>query len=339
MRFSRIFLSLIALLSVGIVAVSVLGISDHVSITNPFREKPSVNSLSGIEGTDGPVLVVKIDDTTFARPQTGLELADIVYIEQVEGGLTRLAAVFSREIPPLIGPVRSARITDIDLLSHYGYVAFAYSGAQSRLRPVLAAANVKDIGAERLGADVYFNDPNRTTPYAMMLRAQEVMASLKNSRIPIAQSRSMGWNFGEAPKSGTAISHVRMNWPAASYDADWSDDSGRWLLSNNGIKNFSTSGVQLSASTLVIQKVLVTPSEYRDKVGGVTPLSQVIGSGNGYILRDGQYFPARWIRESADSGTRWIDSAGDEILFSPGPVWIALTDREPTFSVTNPVQR
>ena len=96
------------------------------------------NSLSGRIGSDGPILAVKIDDTAPAHPQAGLEDADIVYIEQVEGGLTRLAAIFSSKIPPVIGPVRSARISDLDILQQFGRVAFAYSGAQSKLLPVIA---------------------------------------------------------------------------------------------------------------------------------------------------------------------------------------------------------
>jgi len=94
------------------------------------------NVLSGREGTNGPVLAVKIDDTNAAHPQIGLEDADVVYIEQVEGGLTRLAAIFSSVIPERVGPVRSARISDIDILSQYGRVAFAYSGAQRKLLPL-----------------------------------------------------------------------------------------------------------------------------------------------------------------------------------------------------------
>ena len=66
------------------------------------------SSLSGKEGPDGPILVVKIDDTNEAHPQIGIDMADVVYIEQVEGGLIRLAAVFSTEVPAKIGPIRSA---------------------------------------------------------------------------------------------------------------------------------------------------------------------------------------------------------------------------------------
>ena len=331
MRFKKLFLALLAAISVTVVAISVSGIgvgNFHI----PLLHAVSRNSISGIEGRDGPVLVVKIDDTSFARPQVGIEEADLVYIEQVEGGLTRLAAVFSRQIPNLIGPVRSARITDVDLLSQYGFIAFAYSGAQSKLRPVLAAANWKDVGAEKLGSQFFFNDPLRNPPYAMMMRARDVMSSLQSQSVPIAISRNMGWSFGSAPDSGTSISQVRMRWPAASYEATWSQDDKRWLLSANGQPDFAASGARLGATTLVIQNVLITPSEYHDKVGGVTPLSHVIGSGTGYILRDGKYFPARWVRESADSGTRWSDSQGNEIRFAPGQIWVALTDQTPVFT-------
>ena len=128
-----------------VASISLLALSSCSSVkktlyidSTPTPPVITYNSISGRVGTDGPVLVVKVDDTTQAHPQIGLDKADLVYIEEVEGGLTRLAAVFSSEIPAQVGPVRSARISDIDLLSQYGHVAFAYSGAQSKMLPVIA---------------------------------------------------------------------------------------------------------------------------------------------------------------------------------------------------------
>ena len=95
--------------------VSCLLLTGCSVVSRILPDKAITNVLSGREGSNGPVLVVKIDDTTQAHPQIGLEDADIVYIEQVEGGLTRLAAVFSSVIPQRIGPVRSARISDIEI--------------------------------------------------------------------------------------------------------------------------------------------------------------------------------------------------------------------------------
>ena len=323
------------LIALVIFAIAFL-IFRHVDVSRhiPSLKKSSVNinAISGLPGENGPVLVVKIDDTSYAHPQVGLSEADLVYIEQVEGGLTRLAAVFSRSIPERIGPVRSARITDIDLLSQYGFIAFAYSGAQQKLRPVLAAANWKDVGAEKLGRQYYANAEDRTPPYAMMLNAQTLMSKLEAESEPIARAKTMGWKFGEAPDSGTAITKVDVTWPAARYTVRWSKAEGRWLLFHNGRPNVDDNNVQLGASTFVIQNVRITPSEYRDKVGGVTPLSEVIGSGSGFILRDGKSFPAQWSRASADQGTMWRDLNGNEMFFAPGQIWVALTDQPPRFT-------
>ena len=300
-------------------------------ITNIAKEE-SRNSLSGRIGTDGPILVVKIDDTAAAHPQAGLEDADGVYIEQVEGGLTRLAAVFSSKIPDVIGPVRSARISDIELLEQYGRVVFAYSGAQSKLLPVIAEANLENLGAQRQGQDIYANDPARLAPTAMMLQAKTLMSKVAAQGSAIAISKNVGWNFGDSPETGTAISSVKVSWPASSYDATWSETEKRWLLSNRGLPDLAASGVHLGPTTFVIQLVSITPSEYFDKVGGVTPFSETVGSGKGFILRNGLAIEALWNRPTAEVGTSWTLPNGEEILFAPGQVWVALTDKQPVFT-------
>ena len=132
----------------SLILVSTIMLSSCASTSTSSSNIPEIpietNVLSGREGSNGPVLAVKVDDTNMAHPQIGVEDADVVYIEQVEGGLTRLAAVFSSKIPVEIGPVRSARISDIEILSQYGRVAFAYSGAQKKLLPVIAEANLQN---------------------------------------------------------------------------------------------------------------------------------------------------------------------------------------------------
>jgi hypothetical protein len=324
LMFSRrvfVFLSLTSLLLTGCSVVSEFG-SDPV-MTNKF---------SGREGTNGPVLVVKIDDTTQAHPQIGLEDADIVYIEQVEGGLTRLAAVFSSVIPQRIGPVRSARISDIEIMSQLGRVAFAYSGAQKKLLPVIASANLQDLGAQRQSPTIFTTDPNRTQPYAMVLRADLLMQLVQEKNFQIDTAKNIGFEFGALQEGGTPTTKAVMHWPAATYSATWSADDARWLLSHNNSVNVADSGVVLGPTTLVIQMVSITASEYKDKVGGVTPFSQTVGTGKAYVLRDGQRFITTWNRPSADSGTTFTFADGAVMNFDPGQIWIALTDREPDFA-------
>ena len=314
----------------GVVSCLLLTGCSVVSGIRP--DKAIINVLSGREGSNGPVLVVKIDDTTQAHPQIGLEDADIVYIEQVEGGLTRLAAVFSSVIPQRIGPVRSARISDIEILSQFGRVAFAYSGAQSKLLPVIAAANLQDLGAQRQSPTIFTTDPNRTQPYAMVLRADLLLQHIRDKNYQIDSAKSVGFAFGSLPEGGAPTDKVVVNWPAATYSATWSVEESRWLLSHNNAVNVADSGVVLGPTTLVIQIVSITPSEYKDKVGGVTPFSQTVGTGKAYVLRDGQRFATIWNRPFSEGGTTFTLADGTLMNFDPGQIWIALTDREPDFT-------
>lgn len=331
MFFRRLIVGAIASISLATVIVVLLVLLPGANISLPFEKPLPVNSLTGLEGSDGPVLVVKIDDTVYAHPQVGLKDADVVYIEQVEGGLTRLAAVFSSKIPALIGPVRSARISDIELLAQYGKVAFAYSGAQRLLLPEIAAANLFDVGANKFGPKFYFNDPDRIAPYAMMLRAPELLGEGKLRGVSPATSAKMGWNFGEADDGLISIKSAHISWPASSYDAIWSEKEDRWLLNHNGNLNLDAKGYVLGPKTFLVQMVSITDSIYKDKVGGITPFSATVGSGTCFLLRNGGYSPCRWSRPTEDSGTTFTDPAGEELTFEAGQIWIALTAKEPVF--------
>ena len=318
--------------ALSLIIASSLLLTSCAAITKILPDKKAMSVLSGREGVDGQVLAVKIDDTNMAHPQIGLEDADVVYIEQVEGGLTRLAAVFSSTIPVRIGPVRSARISDIDILSQYGRVAFAYSGAQRKLLPVIAASNLEDLGAQHESSKIFTTDPTRNAPYAMVLRADLLMQKIVNEKLQVDSAKSVGFVFGDNPEGGAPTQKVVINWPAATYSAEWSEKESRWLLSHNGRLNLADSGVVLGPTTLVIQIVKISPSEYGDKFGGVTPLSETVGTGKAYVLRNGELFATTWNRAFADAGTTFTLPDGSAMNFAAGQVWVALTDREPEFT-------
>ena len=322
-------------LAFAIATLSLSGCSNESGSTSGEGNK-SFNSLSGREGNDGPILAVKIDDTSLARPQIGIEEADVVYIEQVEGGLTRLAAIFSTSIPQNIGPIRSARISDIDILAQYGKVIFAFSGAQRAMLTVISNSNLWDYGAQRSSPVIYTRDETRRSPYDMVLRGDLLLAKVQGDERDVAFSKSVGWSFGQAPEGGVAIDSVALRWPASKYEATWSNSEKRWLLSNSGVANFAASGKQLGPTTFVIQNVQMSDSIFRGSDGSYTPLSETVGAGTGYILRDGRSFKANWSRPSAEVGTTWTLADGSEIKFARGSVWVALTDRKPDFALNAP---
>jgi len=291
------------------------------------------NVLTGLPGKNGPVLFVKVDDTRAAHPQIGLDSADVIYIEQVEGGLTRLAAVFSNKLPAEIGPVRSARISDIDLMASYGRVGMAYSGAQTLFLPVLRAANIEDIGADTEPASIFSRDPARQSPTNMIVNPTALLnKSINVEHRKIVTARSVGWSFGPLPKGGVPISSVEIKWPAAQYKAIWSGATKKWKMVYDGTPDIAADGQQLGSPTFLIQEVSITPSIYHDHLGSYTPFSNTVGSGTGFLLRDGQEIPVYWNRATATDPTTWTLKDGSPAYFHTGQVWVALTDQQPTFT-------
>ena len=300
----------------------------HISSLTGEKQEVALNVFTGLPGENGRILAVKFDDTTNAHPQQGVEDADVVFVTQVEAGLTRLLGIYSSQYPDVIGPIRSARISDIDILAQFGKVGFAYSGAQSKLRPVLAKANLVNLSAERNPPTIYFNDENRIRPYAMMLKTAPLLAKAEG----LDFARSIGYSHGEMSESSTVISSATIRWPNAKYEAVWNETAKKFDLLHDGNPNLNTLGESLGSNNLVIQIVEIHPSEYGDKFGGVTPKSTVIGSGKGYLLRDGRMTEVRWTRTDAISPTKWTLNDGSEAKFATGQVWFFLTDIEPKFA-------
>jgi len=167
----------------------------------------------------------------------------------------------------------------------------------------------------------------------MVLRGDLLLEKVHSDGRDVATSRSVGWSFGDLPSGGTAITEAKLSWPAASYELKWSKEEERWLVFNNGVANMSASGTQHGPTTVVIQNVEIVASEYGDKFGGVTPLSKTVGTGTGFVLRDGKYFPATWSRPDELSGTTWLALDGSELPFARGQIWIALTEKNPQFTL------
>lgn len=298
----------------------------------PYVELSSPATPAGMP----PVLAVKIDNTRNAQPQVGVESADLVYIEEVEYGMTRLAAIFSSTIPARIGPVRSARITDIELLSQYGSPAFAFSGAQRKLWPALAEATFIDVSANKVPQD-YARDSTRWAPYNYFFDAQAALAQSEG----VSPAKEMGFTFAQAiPSGGSPAVSAELIWPSSSLKFRYNQIRNQYAIQLNGERASFEEAEQgegkVWADTAVIQFVEQTQSVYFDKGGGNTPQVQTVGAGEAIIMRDGQLFKALWSRPDPQSGTTFTDTVGNPVPFHPGRTWIALynKDRDVTIKST-----
>ena len=311
-------------LSLILVLVSACSFSD-LPFTGPGPER---NVLTGLEGSNGRLVAVKFDDTRYAHPQSGLDLADVVFVTQVEAGLTRLMAIYSSRYPQEAGPVRSARISDIDILAQFGRVGFMYSGAQSKLRPRLAEANLVNLSAERNPPSIYVTDPNRVAPYAMMVKIPLLLEKADGLDLV----KPIGYEHGDLSETALPITGARVDWPNAKYEIFWSETESRFLLSFDGEPNIDNNGKRIGSPMMVIQLIEIHPSEFGDKFGGVTPKNEVVGSGKAFLLRNGTITEASWSRSSATAPTIWTLPDGSPAFFERGQVWFFLTDKQPIFT-------
>lgn len=289
--------------------------------------EPPTTLLSGRPGKDGQVLAVKIDNTVNSHPQTGLMAADVIYVEEVEWGLTRFMAVFSSKYPPRVGPVRSARETDIELLAQYGKVAFSASGGQPAVLNQLNAAPlypVTHVG----GAAGYTRSADRAAPWNLFADPEQLLEGAPKAE----KAQDVGFRFDEkTPRGGKRSKGFTATWPYAEARFAWSAKEQRWLLWMDGSPAMSTGGPQLGGTTVVVQSVKAYPSGLGDRYGGVTPFTETVGSGKAWLFRDGRKWPITWSRPREEAGTVWR-YRGQRVPFDPGQVWVLLLDddRKPT---------
>ncbi|MFD6906101.1 MULTISPECIES: DUF3048 domain-containing protein [Streptomyces] len=270
---------------------------------------------------DGPpVLAVKIDNAPAARPQTGLDTADVVYTEQVEGGSSRLIAVYATALPESAGPVRSARESDLELLRQFDRPLLAFSGAQSKLNPLIEQAPLEAVTPQS-EPDAYTRDPGRSAPHNLYLRPGRLMDDP-----PGEAALTTGFRFGEPPADGEPRGDLTVRYPAARFTFTWSGAQDRWLVSMDGAPALTREGERLAPATVVVQYVTVRPSGFRDFLGNNTPYTETVGSGEATVLRDGRAWEADWKRPAAEDGTSFTTDSGEPMNFARGQVWVVYAE-------------
>ncbi|MEH0449530.1 DUF3048 domain-containing protein [Streptomyces sp. B21-102] len=267
-----------------------------------------------------PVLAVKIDNAPPARPQTGLDAADVVYVEQVEGGLSRLMAVYATRLPKAVGPVRSARESDLELLRQFHQPVLAFSGAQGRLLPLIDRAPL-DAVTPSDASGAYFRGADRAAPHNLFLRPNRLLPSA-----PGAAALTTGFRYGPAPSGGTTAASRAVRYPAARFTFTWSASRAGWLVSTDGAATRTSEGQPLAPATVVVQYVKVRTSRFHDFLGNNTPYTETVGSGKAQVLRDGRAYDVNWRRGTATDGTDFTTADGAPVAFARGQVWVVFAN-------------
>jgi Protein of unknown function (DUF3048) N-terminal domain/Protein of unknown function (DUF3048) C-terminal domain len=265
-----------------------------------------------------PALAVKIENYPDARPQAGLQSADIVYEEQVEGGITRFIAVYQCHDDARVGPVRSARTTDPDVLAQFGVPILAFSGAAPNVVRAVDRANLTPI-TETTGVGAFSRDPDRESPhnlYAGTKALYRVAGSKRPAPAPVFTYSD------EVAGRSRVVSAVHLPFSTTYADVYWAWDrrAGQWVRSHGDVPHTVEGGEQVSATNVVIQVVQMVIGPR----GGISPHLTLTGSGKAYVLRDGRMVAGRWQRPTRHDITRFVTKDGEEIALAPGRTWVEL---------------
>ena len=276
--------------------------------------------LSGGPLVAGPVIAAKIDNTSAGLPQYGVSEADIVYVEQVEGGLTRLMAVYHTALPTDVGNVRSVRTTDAELLPVFGVPALVFSGGAGGPIDALAATPVVPF-SEDSGSPGFFRSDAASAPYNLHADLPTVAANAGG----LSQPNSPGFVFTAAdPRvdAGPAATSLAVQFQAARTGFAFTD--GRYQLLRSGDPQTDASGAPIVTDNVLFQNVDFEPDGNVDSVGSPSFLSHTVGSGSFTLYRDGHAISGSWNRPAADQPTQYLDGAGQPVPFKPGKTWVAL---------------
>jgi hypothetical protein len=275
-----------------------------------------------------PVIVVKIDNAPKARPQVGLNEADVVFEEGVEGGITRFAALFHSKASQPVGPVRSARSTDIAIVSALNHPLFAYSGANEVFRRYVSEAPLVDVGVDN-HPDRYHRDTGRPSPNNLFSATPDLLGLAPDGSQappPLFSYRPSGAAPDPAP-GARSVSKVQAQWKASKETMavwDWDAVVGGWRRTQNGEAHVDAGGRQMAPPNVVIQFVPYRDTGLVDSSGTSVPEAEVVGKGEGWVLTGGILIPVTWSKPDAGTVTRYVDGNGTQVRLAPGQTWVEL---------------
>ena len=302
-------------LSFGLVVASFASIGGSVSAEG------GPSPLSGLPGGEGkPVVMVKYGNSRPDRPHYNLNQADLFYVEEVEWGLTRIAAMFNSKFPSVVGPTRSARISDLELLEQFETPGLAYSGANDvLLKAIRKSQSISLSPSDR--SSFYYRNLSKAAPHNQLLRLSTMMA--KETKVGVV--KDVGLTFNATPATGgTKTTSFQASWSSARVSGTWTGKN--WIVSFDGsLHRDAVNKGFLTPKTVVMQYVERKETKFGDKFGGKTPLLKSVGAGRAIVLRNGQSFDGTWSRPTNTSGTTFL-FAGAQIPFDVGQVMVVLVD-------------
>jgi Protein of unknown function (DUF3048) N-terminal domain/Protein of unknown function (DUF3048) C-terminal domain len=315
----------------SLVAMAALLLSGCTAGANPqptpsYTPKVYVNApLTGMpfeEGTrpslDGPSVTCKIDNVHTETLKANINRTDLVYVELVEGGLTRLVAVWHSDLPTAVGPVRSIRPMDPDIISPLGGIV-CYSGGQLKFVTMMRNTNVYNATeTSEQTHGTFTRAKDREAPKNVIVDAAKLAAAHAELTPPAAQFEFTAiTDQASAVAAGKPIANFSIYYPSAL--SHWIYNGTNFARSQDGIVHKdSESGLQTTATNVVVLNVQI------DRQYGKVPKTILVGSGTGWVFSQGKQLAVKWSKASQTEPIVLTDEAGAPIKLIRGNTWVEL---------------
>lgn len=290
---------------------------------------PYVWPLTGMptdEVVARPAVGVKIENSTAARPQIGLEFADMVWEEVVEGGISRFIAVYNSDIPDVVAPIRSARSTDAGVVAPLGGL-LVYSGAQPGFIADINNAGVQSVIMDSGNAG-FARLPDRRAPHNVVGDMEAFLAQARSDRQSPPPSQAHFANDAAqatAAVSGTPANQISVRMSnVQTTNWTWDEATGRYLRSDFETPSVSNTGERHSAANVIAVSVQQVDTGTVDAAGNPVPEAVVVGTGPALIATGGRSIEGTWSKESMSAPMRFLDANGNDVDLAPGETWLML---------------
>ena len=312
---------------------------------------PPVWSLTGLPGPDDaqdqPIVVVKIENDPVVRPQTGLDRADLIFEELVEGGMTRFAVVYQSDLPDEVGPVRSVRHVDVAIAEPIAD-AFVFSGGAKRTMRFVGRKLPTTVSVVTEGGPGMYRKSGLYAPHNLFLNMNEMLQSLAEhdtpssgffvrpepsatptaSESPSPEVSESAFGLGTASpttKPFSTVSKVAVKFSSfAGPNWEWNPTDKLWMRSE-GKKPFkNVDGTQFGTNNLVIVEVREIDAGYKGSTGGYVPRTVLTGSGRAWVLSNGQATEVAWRKPFVNAQMELTDTSGRPFTMPTGRTWVEL---------------
>jgi len=356
-RFAVIAISMALVLTGCSKGANTAGPSASPSLTKPALPIWPMTGISSKNASQTkPVLVIKVENDPGVRPQSGLDSADIVFEELVEGGITRFCTIFQSKLPKEVGPVRSVRHVDASIAAPVADY-FVFSGGARPTLNYLRGNLPKGVKILTEGAPGMHRTNYHYAPHNLFLNPQTLVAQSSHTNSPtkgiFARPISTDWSMPtitatpkptDAPSASPSVKPaIAIYTPASGARVvfsngetpnwTWSAKRHEWVRFEGSTPHTSKDGRQLGFTNLVALHVQTVDAGYRDPAGNFVPRTVFTGTGKGTVMMDGKAISVTWSKPELASLVQLKDVTGKVVALNPGRTWVELVPNTGSFTV------